>query len=67
MDTIKIQTAIDVIMTCVMLNICLLNNDDITDFIEQDRTPFDNARQFIRFENDAEGNIKRDIITRNLI
>lgn len=68
LDTIEIETAVDVIMTCcVMHNICLLNNDDITDFIEQDRNAFDNIRHFIGFENDAEGFIKRDIIARNLI
>ena len=66
-DTIENETAVDVIMTCCILhNICLLNNDDITELIEQDGNVFDNAGQFFAFENDAEGFLKRDLIARNL-
>lgn len=68
LDTTEIETAVDVIMTCCILhNICLLNNDDITEFIEQDGNAFDNCGQFFAFGNDAEGFLKRDLIARNLV
>ncbi|CAC5410216.1 unnamed protein product [Mytilus coruscus] len=68
LDTSEIETAVNVIMTsCILHNICLLNNDDITEFIEQDGNAFGNGRQFFAFGNNAEGFLKRDLIARNLL
>ena len=63
-----IKTAIDIIMVCCVLhNICIMQGDDITDYLNQD-----DGNDIVQqppvgiVENETEGITKRNILARNL-
>lgn len=69
LDTQKIQTAVEIIMTaCVLHNVCLMQRDAVEDFLETD-DDLNQVAQNLQFplqENDAEGTVQRNAIARAL-
>ncbi|KAL3881551.1 hypothetical protein ACJMK2_027977 [Sinanodonta woodiana] len=70
LETVLVETAVSIIMTCCVLhNVCLMHHDEVVDFLQVDENLADNQRPIHVVdiqENDAEGVLKRNIITRNL-
>jgi len=66
LETLTVETAVYIATGCTVVhNVCLLNNDRIEDFLQNDQQ-IDNMQVMHLNENDAEGAIKRNIIARNL-
>ena len=65
-DTMSVSTAVEIIIACCILhNLCLLENDVLNeDLIEEDDIVGLNANFK---EHDAEGDLKREQIARNLV
>ena len=66
-DTHKIETAVDLIIVCCILhNICILNDDQMVDFFEENQEAIPEARHQHEAIANAAGNAKRDYIADNL-
>jgi len=66
LETLTVETAVYIATGCTVVhNVCLLNNDRIEDFLQNDQQ-IDNMQVMHLNENEAEGAIKRNIIARNL-
>lgn len=67
LDVLSIQTAVKIIMcTCILHNICLIQNEDIDNYMEPPEVDQPQISQLSVQENDTEGIIKRNILCRRL-
>ncbi|XP_052696058.1 putative nuclease HARBI1 [Crassostrea angulata] len=67
LDVLSIQTAVKIIMcTCILHNICLIQNEDIDDYMEPPEVDQPQISQLSVQENETEGIIKRNILCRRL-
>lgn len=70
LDTNKVETAVEVVMACCVLhNICLLNHDEIGDFLEQGMQDYNEVQpnNFPCNDIEAEGALKRNLIMEQLV
>ena len=67
LDVLSIQTAVIIIMcTCILRNICLIQNEDIDDYMEPPEVNQPQISQLFVQENETEGIVKRNILCRRL-
>lgn len=66
-DTHKVETAVDLIIVCCILhNICILNEDEMIDYFEDDNAVNHNPLPRNQAGGNAEANAKRDNIANSL-
>lgn len=66
LDVLSIQTAVKIMCTCILHNICLIQNKDIDDYMEPPEVDQPQISQLSVQENETEGIIKRNILCRRL-
>ena len=67
LDTMTVETAVHIILaSCVMHNICILNEDEVEEYMDEDRNQPRPRPNPNLHENEAEGGLKRMHILRNL-
>ncbi|XP_062613700.1 uncharacterized protein LOC134275434 [Saccostrea cucullata] len=66
LETLELKTSVEIIILCCIIhNICILNNDDVQEFFEDNQQGL-NVPQCNLVDNQAEGLRKRDNIAQNL-
>ncbi|XP_033725148.1 putative nuclease HARBI1 [Pecten maximus] len=67
LETNKVETSVNVIMACCVLhNVCLAEEDEIDEFLQEEDGDDNPAPHPVFIENNGEGLIKRNAIARNL-
>lgn len=69
LDT-ELENGVDIILSCCILhNICLMNHEDVSEFLEQDIVDNDNIMNppLLVFDDDGEAILKRNRIAANLV